>query len=101
MGFKEDLDKYLTTPPNNGFESYCDSVWDCIADDIAEHMMKSDFDGSNTETMWFEKLQNRLKYVEEHFDQVKGVVMQEYGDLTIKDIAQIIERAYKRFFINK
>lgn len=101
MGFKEDLDRYLTTPPDDGWQDYCECVWDCISEDIADHMVNSGFDGSDTEIKWLEKLQDRLKFVEEHFDQVRGVLIKEYGDLTITDIAQIIERAYKRFFINK
>ena len=32
MGWKESLDKYLTTPPDDGFDQWCESTVDAVSD---------------------------------------------------------------------
>lgn len=71
MNWKTSLDRYLTTPPDDGSEEYCFTVWDKYTNDI-------------TDDKWEENTELFEKWTDKCFD--KGLSPEQAGKL--------IERAY-------
>ena len=85
MSFETDLDKYLTTPPDDGFDVFCEGVIEAISDSF---FFKNDIWIIEAELSadWLEKLfiQNRLNANE-----------------TFSHCANVIERAFNIYVKNK
>lgn len=72
------LDRYLTTEPEDGFTPYAEQVIDKLSDEFhREAYVTGDFENSDTENRWLEKMFRR--------------------DVAPEQAAKIIERAYKIF----
>lgn len=83
--WQQRLDRYLTTPPDDSdFEDFAERVTEYYADYVSDI-----FIGSDLETAWLNKLYVRMIYTD--WDGVS------HGDLTTTQIANIINRAYKRY----
>lgn len=72
MSFSTDLDKYLTTPPDDGFDTYFELVYEHYSENFYNNI--GDFEESEQEHKWIEKL----------YDQ----------DIQPEIASLIIERAY-------
>jgi hypothetical protein len=82
MSFSTDLDKYLTTPYDDGFDGFADSVIENISDDFYE-----------ANEWWFDELNGQLnKWLNKAFYK---------GRLIPKDVAKIIERAFSIYKIKQ
>ena len=55
MGWKQDLDRYLTTEPDNGFNSYSEKVVDNYNAAFFAHIEMSAWLGSDEESKWIEE----------------------------------------------
>lgn len=78
MGFSESLDKYLTTPPEDDFDNWCeDLLGNKISDDFYNLNEKWIDESNGTCEKWINKLFN--------FDK------------STTEAALIIERAYKLY----
>lgn len=49
MGFKEDLDRYLTTPPKNYHDDWCEEVYNHLDEDKYDQMEDDGFLFSDSE----------------------------------------------------
>ena len=85
MNFKNDLDKYLTTPPEDGFTDWCERVCDEMSDEFYDKNedWRMKYDGQcNT---WLEKLFNKGRPVRWSYKNCC-----QYA-------AKVIERAFKLY----
>jgi hypothetical protein len=81
MNWKQSLDRYLTTEPDNGFDGWCD--------DVLGHKISDTFYNDNAE--WVECVDGQCnKWLNKLFD--KGINTDE--------TAMIIERAYRLYLTN-
>lgn len=78
MGFSESLDKYLTTPPEDDFDNWCEDLFgNKISDDFYNSNEKWIDESNGTCEKWINKLFN--------------------CDKSTTEAALIIERAYKLY----
>lgn len=113
MGFKEELDKYLTTEPDNGFNEWCEAVIDGIPVPIFE--LYEDFLNSDNNIInkWFNYLHIKQYKIEDasfligKAAIVRAEVIQKpllelytsvYNNIsTIKDFSQVREIVFVNF----
>jgi hypothetical protein len=82
MSWKIGLDRYLTTPPDDGFSNWCeDLLGEKISDDFYEKNEDWLLDQNGTGNKWINKL--------------------FFKDFDTTQAAKIIERAHKMFILNK
>jgi len=95
--WKASLDRYLTTPPDDGYDCWVEAVVESFSDDFYKEAYedRDDWEGSDTETNWFNKLENNAKY--EDLDENGNWAM--FGTHTPESAAKVIERAYKLYKI--
>lgn len=81
MDWKQSLDRYLTTPPDDGFDGWCEQVIDAVSAECYEqHEAFFDETGGLLDT-WLNKLFR--------------------DDVSIEYVATAIERAIRLYRINK
>lgn len=59
MSWKQDLDRYLTTEPDNGFNSYAEKVADNYPTAFFDHIEMCAWLGSDEEIEWIEEYFNK------------------------------------------
>jgi hypothetical protein len=97
MDWKASLDRYLTTPPEDGFSEWVEAVVEEFSDEFYQdaYEERTDWENSDLETSWFEKLSNNAIYEDLDSDGNWAT----FGRHTPKSAAQVIERAYKLYKI--
>lgn len=79
MGFKESLDRYLTTPPDDGFDNWAEEVGNAFSD---EFYTKNEW--------WFDEYNGQYnKWLNELFRRGIGS----------SDSSKIIERAFNMYVL--
>jgi len=56
FNFKQRLDQYLTTPPENSFTNFCELLYECYTDKQYNEMEEVHFIESRREEDWINKL---------------------------------------------
>ena len=56
MNWKQSLDRYLTTPPDDGFTDYCERVTEAFSDDFFNTNERWILDETEQIDKWFNKL---------------------------------------------
>lgn len=91
------IDKYITFVPDDGYGCFMESVGNYLSDAVWRHMEMTGFVDSKTESIWYQKMYRRLEY----WDVDEGTIPKQFGDITPEKAANIIERAYRIYFINE
>lgn len=79
MGWKESLDHYLTTEPDNGFDDWCEAVLELLSDEFFEKNEDWVSNCNSTCNKWLNKIYDKKGY------------------LSIQESAKLIERTHKIF----
>lgn len=77
MNWKQSLDRYLTTPPNDGFTNYCENVTEAFTENFFNENESWILDETEQIDKWLSKLY--------------------YNSVNYKKAAATIERAFKLY----
>ena len=101
---KVDLDRYITSEPEDNFTPWVEMVFNEFSDEFYKEAYedRTDFENSKAENDWLNKLYDRQEYEDyEDDDGGEGNVTKIFGDITPEKAARIIEPAYKILIRNK
>jgi len=98
--FKQSLDRYLTSEPEDFYTPYVEAVINAYSDEFFVLIEESKFEDSELENKWLQKLHRKLEQEDFDINEDGDLVPVTSGYLKIDDIAKIIERAYNIYCKN-